>query len=357
MTRDVQSGYIDPMSRHCEVLSAILLAAGPAAAARVAGADLNVERSEGARDCPDEVALGRAVEQSVEHPLSGALAVHVALDRSGNSYTARIRVTGTRSGVRNLRVAGPDCSGLADALAVTLALLLDPDAKLAAAEGTDQPPVDTRESSDADEPRSADDRRTRAQRPAATPSDDPTLRSDPSWAGEPEPGIITQGDLALGPAVVLGLLPEAAGGLQAAARLTIALWAIELGGTWLATQALPFQQGRSSNQAGFLQAGACALAPFGDGWSAGGCAQAAIARLHVQGHDFDTNRTAIESLWLAGAGVRLLGPLAGPLGWELRTDVLIPLGERSFSVDNLGLVWGTASVTGGASLGLTASLW
>jgi hypothetical protein len=123
-------------------LSGIALALAPA----IAHADSTSlpglvvhEEGEGARECPSADAIAATVESLMGHPAlapsddaapgdaapsEGVYNVHVA---RGGLYTASIT---TPSGAeRDLSDPGPGCSGLADAVALTLAILLDPEGR------------------------------------------------------------------------------------------------------------------------------------------------------------------------------------------------------------------------------------
>src|SRR5262245_51916025 len=96
-------------------------------------AALVVTRDDGARDCPDSAVLGARVETVAGKELFAAAGdaardtwVQVEFVRSITGYRAVISARGQRQGTRALDDVGPECSSLAEAVAVTLAILLDP---------------------------------------------------------------------------------------------------------------------------------------------------------------------------------------------------------------------------------------
>src|SRR3982751_52777 len=103
----------------------------PAAWASRGTAELSVARGPGAEDCPDTAALRARVEQITGTRLGRvtatepALAVAVSFSREGDRYRAAIRTQGPKEGERVLEDEGPTCAALAEAVGVTLALLLD----------------------------------------------------------------------------------------------------------------------------------------------------------------------------------------------------------------------------------------
>ena len=109
-------------------LVSLLLCPSVAEGMPIAGGELRVRRTESAADCPDEQALGAstlALGARRSEVSSGELDVEVVLDRDETSYVARIRVTGRKSGEREIRSPGERCESLAEATSVALAILFD----------------------------------------------------------------------------------------------------------------------------------------------------------------------------------------------------------------------------------------
>ena len=92
-----------------------------------------VTRSPAANDCPDTGNLAARVERITEGAVTSPDVVKatVAVDfsRGKSGYQARIRLMGEREGERIVHDESPTCDALADAVAVTTALLLDPTAR------------------------------------------------------------------------------------------------------------------------------------------------------------------------------------------------------------------------------------
>jgi hypothetical protein len=102
------------------------------AAADATAAHLQVTRTPLGTDCPDGAALakevsdieGRVALVADDEP-STALEFIVAFERARNRYSATIRASGARNGVREIVDDAPTCAGLARAVAAHLALLID----------------------------------------------------------------------------------------------------------------------------------------------------------------------------------------------------------------------------------------
>jgi hypothetical protein len=92
-----------------------------------------VARAPNASDCPDTANLAARVERITEGagalPSGAKTSVAVAFSRVKTGYEASIRLSGAREGERILHDEGPTCDALADAVAVTTALLVDPSAQ------------------------------------------------------------------------------------------------------------------------------------------------------------------------------------------------------------------------------------
>jgi hypothetical protein len=112
-------------------------------------AAIAVARTPQASDCPDAEGIAAQVERILGRPIatpgSGppTLVAKVEFSRLGATYEATVRLSGAREGERVLRDDGVTCEGLADAVAVTTALLFDPSESAAFSrppQGSPEPP-------------------------------------------------------------------------------------------------------------------------------------------------------------------------------------------------------------------------
>lgn len=349
---------------------AAAFAVAPDAVGQLADAELSVERSTAASDCPDASEVRRLVEKLVRNAVDGRVEVRISMDRFADVYTAEMRASGAREGVRKLRVRGPDCTGLTETLTASLALLLDPNADLTASEpddgggpsgAADSPGSDSTAHSPEVPPAVPAQHSalpTGPTRPSSGPEGIPSFGGSPkSHANGTDSGTSLRGELAIGPRLILGLLPNIAVGPHGMIHARAGSFAAGLGGGWFVPQRASFYSGKLRNEAASFEAGICALNSSGESWAFGGCAEALVTWIRVRGEGFDVNRVASEALWYTGVGGRLQGPLAHPFGFELSADALLPLGERAFTVDNIGRVWSTSALAGAARLSVRMSIW
>ena len=118
----------------------LLQAAEPAVPSDKAGlvnAELLVQRTERAQDCPDTVALTELVQAQAApkaHPPE-LQRVDVVFSRLSGQYRVDLTMSGWREGHRTLRAEEPNCQGLTRATVVAITILLDPSATPA---GTDR---------------------------------------------------------------------------------------------------------------------------------------------------------------------------------------------------------------------------
>lgn len=120
------------MGRLCAALLGFAACLGLAepAWAGAAGATLRVERSPGAEVCPSDAELSTQIEAVTgDKVFSGAgekkVGVTVTITPDKKGFVATITLSGSRRGERVLSDRGPGCEVLGQALAVTVAVLLE----------------------------------------------------------------------------------------------------------------------------------------------------------------------------------------------------------------------------------------
>lgn len=279
-----------------------------------------VSRDERAQVCPDAEHLANAVAALMERPAVhvGAapadvqLAVSLTCDDEGCS--AQVLASGGATGLRALRDPDPTCAGLADALAVSIAVLLDWQGP--------QPPAPPP---------------TSPSPPVPTPQVTVTIQAPPRITSPP----LHLGYFA-GAGVALGLLPHVS--LSLDAGLTLSAHSLParftLGLHWLPEQSMSFHQGNIHTRLLSERLTGCVpvlkspveLAP---------CAALTLGHFRAVGSRFTDNST-VHATWL----------LAG-LGAELR----LPLGQRvSLSAQALGQARSREHTITVAGLGEAAAL-
>jgi len=282
----------------------------------------SVLRAPGAEDCPDATALRAQIEQITGTPLATLaatdppLAVEVSFTREGARYRAALRTSGPKAGERLLEDEGPTCAALAEAVGVTLVVLLD--------------------------------RAPRRDIPAS-----PHLR--PPEAVPPRASIGWIG-VAAGP--VLGETPGVSLGFGPAFGVELQHWSFALGGTETLSRSAPFASGtvRVGLTSGDLQL--CRMLDLeGKSLRAGVCARAAAGQYRGEGDGFPMT-SSVRVLWMAaGGGLRVSGNWGRRLLWGVSGLLLIPLRRQTFSVNNAGVAYESAAVGGTVAVELGVRLF
>lgn len=285
------------------LLACSVWAAAGVARAQATAATLVVTRGPGAEDCPTAeglaeqvraISAGRALQTNLQQP--SATWVYLELSHDLGRYTAFLQTRGRQQGSRTLSDVSANCASLSDAVAVTLALLLD--------EG--QPPSPAT-------PGSA------LREPSSTPR--PSRRE-------------THHALSLGGGATLGLLAETA----PAASAGFDTWlgphlrlGIGAGGTL--PQRVQYLQGYTELRLSWGYARACALAArTRSGLELSFCAAPLLGALSGAGKRYDFSAKK-RWLWAALAGgPEITGPLSLPSFWWASVMAIAPLTLRGFAI-------------------------
>jgi hypothetical protein len=285
---------------------------------------LTVSRSAEAKGCPDRTELAALVDQVARRPLvtngatGGGVEAAVAFDRTPARLRALVRLSGAKTGERELTDTGPTCAPLAQAVAITLVLLADhgPEA-------------------------------------TAVPVSGPALETS-----LPPPNGWRTGRASAAGGAGLGLVPGVAG------VLAIGTAAERTSGWGLAGDAFFVTPRRAALPPGevrvwllAVEALLCRVAGEGRRTLLAVCAGGSAGYLAGQGFGYPTSQ-ATGFPWFAGAArIALGGPIVGRLRWLARAELLVPVRRQSFSVDNLGTAWDSSPVAGRLELGTEVSLW
>jgi hypothetical protein len=307
----------------------------------VRGGELRVRRSAVAVDCPDEEALSAslaAMEGAAPLEPDSQISVEVELDRDGAGYVARIRASGMKSGERELRDSGDDCTPLAYATGVALAILFDSSSVHAEARPLRSTPVPA--------PRPTPSADTEVRRETAVPA--ASLRQH--W---PTASLAVQLGFGAG---VLGY--SITGQLAVSLRLRASpRWGLSLGALWAPGRKLPHGPGVGSVQ---LLAGraefTATLAEAQPGRLAvsAGVASGALKGAGL-GYDQDYEATVF---WLAPA-VGAVGSwrLGSGGAFSLSTTLLVPHRAHRFRVAHVpGAAFESAPAAALLELGAELSL-
>jgi hypothetical protein len=296
---------------------------------------LTVQRTQRSTDCPDADTLAARVN---EHMGRVALDTSVRADRTrgydvqilaeDGGYVAILRRAGRADRARTLSDPGPGCAGLADALSVTLAILLD--------QAAAPPP-----------PAPAVERRALSAPAPAAPSRSAALRSE---------SVAFTGGVALSAGLLERVVPAFVADVSARPVPRVSLG---LGLVLPLTQRFDFAPGAVDVSLTLGLARACYVAPFGPAlrsYAFAACPEVGFGALRGAGVGYPVSRAETRTWWLLGAGFELQGPLAGPVGWSARLDLLAPTTDERFGVDGLpGNAFDPPPLTGALGLGLRGS--
>jgi hypothetical protein len=325
------------------VLAALSVTTPSAAQSQAPRASLVVTRAEGAQDCPDAVALAeqvRAVAGSASSDLIAAgLAagpsetwIQVAITRDFGGYRAQIGAFGRHHGARTLEDLGPGCASLADAIAVTLAIFLDPYANTPMPSPASSPPLPVR-------PPSAT-RKQRLARPGA-------------WS--PESFVDASGGA--GFALLEHSQPLLGGsfGMRLDSR-----WSLAVGGTFVFPDTKATSAGNIALKLSYGSLLGCGRAlGTGNGTRIDWCAGPLLGSLAGRGQSYRSNFSE-RALWLAiAAGPQVVFPFSSSLAWVLGAQGVVPLVRQGFDVQTLGVrsnAYRSAAVAGLVTLGIRGTL-
>jgi hypothetical protein len=300
-------------------------------------AALVVTRGDGAQDCPDSVLLAERVRgvagaQVISAELGSASFktwVQVAITRNFSGYSAQISTSGLRHGKRALEDLGPSCASLADAIAVTLAIFLDPYANPL------PPPAP----------------------PAVTVSPrSPEPKSQPPEAPQP-----TRFFLSAGAGVTLNVLQHAMPLLAASAGLhPTSKWSLSLGGGVVLSDTSASAGGEVELSLTYADLRGCGRA-LGEAERAhlDWCLAAMFGSLRGSGRGYEEDLSKRAS-WLAAAvGPDIVFPFTRSLSWILTGEVVLPIIRNGFDVRTNGsqtLAFRPSAVGGMLSLGVRGEL-
>jgi len=302
--------------------------------------DLLVHRTDDTADCPDTAALAARVDQHMKRPAlrprtkiadagQPPPSLDVQIYRSEAGYTAVVQ-TGEKT--RQITDKGSNCKGLADAMAITLAILLDteipppPAPPTPAAEPTPAPPTPAIAPIEAAKDATTPPSRTLPDAPFTAP---PRLFRVVAGAGA---------------TVATGLLtPLSIGGTGYAGIGIGRVFSLEVGFLVLPTQTVPYAGkvlGAATNAAPRVDVQLtsalfrlCATARLvSEETRAGLCAGALVGTIHGEGQGFRVNLSATDPWVAANLGAVVEQTLFWRLSLVTRAAVYVPLLRRSFTV-------------------------
>ena len=291
---------------------------------------LSVSHGPGADDCPDALDLLARIERirgappRVDQP-----AYRVAFTRDAAGLHAVIS-SSESAGERLLDDAALQCSALAQATAVSLALLFDADAR---ARGT---------------------ARLSAVTPAATPSVTPASTAPQASAaayGQPDLSA-PRASTALAGGALLGVPRPLAAAFGLELGLDNGRFGLRVAAHYAVPPDLDFASGevREALLAGSLEG--CFAAWSSAGLRLEGCAGGILGALRAEAEGYAEDRRRTR-LWSALAFDARFGLVPDPLGASLELALLVPLRRQDFAIDGAGVAYASEPVAVLLSLRVT----
>jgi hypothetical protein len=289
---------------------------------------LVVTRAPGAEDCPDAAGIVTRVRAMTQgDPFTPAadgrrdtwLELDFAQTLAG--YRAVITARGRRQGTRSIEDVGPGCASLADAVTITVVMLLDPEVA--------------------------------AAKSVSDPNDLPVPPKDETPAS---PARVAFGAEAAG-GVVLGVLQHGGPFVEAGARLKFARsFAFALGGGFVFPDHTLAPPGRVSLELwyGYARFSGTLFEHAGTHLALFLGPSVGVLGGSSDGFDYRTER---HLLWVAGAfGVEAFALLSGPFSWSARLSAVTPFRYEGFYVSDAGephRAFRTPGIGGALSLGVS----
>jgi hypothetical protein len=271
---------------------------------------LQVAREAEAEGCPDTSELNERVARLRAGLVTSTRDTYlVTFSRQGGVYRAAIRRAD--GSVRVLTDRGEDCASLAQATAVTVALLLDSAAHEDIVEESAPP------------------------RPANVPTATP-VRAPPT--PPPAPRDEHTLGLAVGGGALFGVVRAFAPAMVAELALHVNRFHGGVGVLWVPTQQLPLAPGQLRETLLSGVARTC-YAPFSrKAVRVETCTgiYAGVLRVEARGY---TRNDALSRTWLAVPLELSLSTVAPPFGVTLGATSLLPLRQSDFAIDNLGTAY------------------
>lgn len=297
------------------------------------------------KECPVRESVVLAVERLITKPPTKTLVATAIVEKRDERYGADIRTPG---GERHLD--GESCRAVSEAVAMVLALAIDPEASpSAAAFAAFDEPVPTAQA----KPEGAAARPVAPAAVSAAPpepeKDEPPPKNEPDE--EAKGARFIAGAFAL---FESGMLPGPTFGASANIGVGMTAWSAEVGGTWLLPREGELEDDSSrGGEIGYIggYAAGC-VTPFRPR-RVDFCGAFEVGRIAGTGSGV-TNPLTGDAVWLAPAlyGAARL-PLFGQVNGEGRLGVAFPLNRPKFSLNDLGEVHQPAPFTVRAELGFS----
>ena len=281
-----------------------------------------VTQQRGTELCPDAEALAMRVERIRSGAQARDIAsYHVEFTRLGDEFAALIRHGEGEPHVRTITARGASCDGLAQATAVTLALLLD---------GADEPPS-AQAAPEPTPPEPSVSASTLSEPSAPAPATSAPAQLEPArspWAGT----------FAVGAGVLAGVLRPASAALSSEAGLVRARLRGAFGVLWTVPQRVSHGPGSLRELVLSGTARLCVAPAYAPTLRFDLCSGLFAGATDVHARGYTTNQAKTRA-WLAVPLGFSLSYLGRPAGFELSALALAPLYHHDFSVTGVGTAY------------------
>jgi hypothetical protein len=285
---------------------------------------LRVERGPGAETCPDAPELNARIETIRGQPSATGRTYSVAFRHEGHNYFAELRADADGSSRRSLATRADDCKPLAQATAVTLALLYDT-----------APPSPSPE---------------RRPEPVLRPPPPPTAAS----IARPAP-IRCELGAAIGAGVSAGVIRPWAPVLLGELGVRYKALHLGLGVAWLPQQRLALSSGSSELSLIAGDARACYAIVRRPWLRLEGCSGVLLGSLSAAASGYTSVSPRSSHTYAALPLELTLGQGVAHASWEVSAALLLPYRRNQFEIEGLGRVYDAPAIS--ALLTLRAAGW
>jgi hypothetical protein len=291
-----------------------------------------VTRNGDTADCPDGAALAQEVARVRKSEEAQALSRYaVTFAREGKAFSATITTDTQGNDVRTITAQGDTCTPLAQATAVTIALLLD---------GEPEPPAPVVATAPETAPK--------------TVKIPPIAVSLPTHRARPTPAR-TQGTFGVAAGTLLGVLNDVAPELSSELGMVRGHLRLAAGMMWTLPHSLRFGPGtlREFLLSSTLRTCLAPLVVHTLRFDLCSGLFAGVANVHPRGY---TKNRVTTRPWMAIPLGGSLVYLHAPVGFQLSALALVPVRRHDFSVDGLGKAYESWPLALSISLGVLG-LW
>lgn len=294
------------------LVAVVLFASASSEALASPTARLSYVRGPGAESCPDEEAMRRAVATRLGYDpfrVSAPITLSVGIRRSKDTYAGEVKLVdeaGVERGARTFESRASECAEIAETMALSMSIAVDPQSALAPPKPTEPPPKDPVV---VDEPAPAP-----LQEPRPLPPPVPLPKSEKPPESRREPWL----GLAIGAHGAAGIGPAPAFGLAGSGELRLTGASLGLGARVdFPSSATTSEGGRANVLFVAGEAVPCFRVSI-----AFGCGVLLLGGMRAESFDVTTPRSSATFFAAAGARAGADVPLGRDFALRLAADLL-----------------------------------